>query len=253
MIIRSLLFNILFYGITAFMAVFGLIVLVLPFRVCQKYAHLWSAIMVFLLKYIMGIDHRVTGARPDHPVIYAAKHQSAWETIFLYAEFDSPAPVLKKELVFIPFIGLYFVKIPSVPIDRAAGRAALKNLMAAAEKIKNIGGSILIFPQGTRVAPVSDSAAHHPYHTGTFAIYQTTGLPVVPVALNSGLFWSRAAFTKKSGVIDVALLPEIPPGLNRREFMARLEDAIETATNALPGMGSGMGSDNKSGQEEAQR
>ena len=234
MIIRSLIFNILFYGITAIMAVIGLPILLLPYRVCQKYEHLWSAIMVVLLKYIMGITHRVTGPRPDHPVIYAVKHQSAWETIFLYAEFDSPAPVLKKELIYLPFIGLFFVKVPSVPIDRSAGRAALKNLMAAAEKINKIGDSILIFPQGTRVAPGAD----HSYHAGTFAIYQATGLPVVPVALNSGLFWSRAAFTKKSGVIDVKLLPEIPPGLNRREFMARLEHDIETATNALPGMNS---------------
>ena len=238
MIIRSLIFNILFYGITAIMAVIGLPILLLPYRVCQKYEHLWSAIMVFLLKYIMGITHRVTGARPDHPVIYAAKHQSAWETIFLYAEFDSPAPVLKKELIYLPFIGLFFVKVPSVPIDRSAGRAALKNLMAAAEKINKIGDSILIFPQGTRVAPGVSSGAEHPYHAGTFAIYQATGLPVVPVALNSGLFWSRAAFTKKSGVIDVKLLPEIPPGLNRRDFMARLEHDIETATNALPGINS---------------
>ena len=234
MIIRSLIFNILFYGITAIMAVIGLPILLLPYRVCQKYEHLWSAIMVVLLKYIMGITHRVTGPRPDHPVIYAAKHQSAWETIFLYAEFDSPAPVLKKELIYLPFIGLFFVKVPSVPIDRSAGRAALKNLMAAAEKINKIGDSIMIFPQGTRVAP----GAEHSYHAGTFAIYQATGLPVVPVALNSGLFWSRAAFTKKSGVIDVKLLPEIPPGLNRRDFMARLEHDIETATNALPGMNS---------------
>ena len=131
------------------MAVIGLPILLLPYRVCQKYEHLWSAIMVVLLKYIMGITHRVTGTRPDHPVIYAAKHQSAWETIFLYAEFDSPAPVLKKELIYLPFIGLFFVKVPSVPIDRSAGRAALKNLMAAAEKINKIGDSILIFPQGT--------------------------------------------------------------------------------------------------------
>ncbi len=232
------------------MAVIGLPILLLPYRVCQKYEHLWSAIMVVLLKYIMGITHRVTGPRPDHPVIYAAKHQSAWETIFLYAEFDSPAPVLKKELIYLPFIGLFFVKVPSVPIDRSAGRAALKNLMAAAEKISKVGDSILIFPQGTRVAPIASSGASsrassgassgagHSYHAGTFAIYQATGLPVVPVALNSGLFWSRAAFTKKSGVIDVKLLPEIPPGLNRRDFMARLEHDIETATNALPGMNS---------------
>ena len=231
MILRSLIFNICFYGMTTVMVIVGLPILLLPYQVAQKYEHLWSGILVFLLKHIMGINHQILGERPDHPVIYAAKHQSAWETIVLFAEFDSPAPVLKKELIYLPFIGLFFLKIPSVPIDRSQGRAALKNLMAAAARINDIGDSILIFPQGTRVAPGAD----HPYHAGTFAIYQATGLPVVPVALNSGLFWSRSAFIKKPGTIVVELLPEIPPGLGRRDFMAKLEAEIETASQKLLG------------------
>jgi len=232
---RSLIFNFLFYGITAIMVTVGVPILLFPISVCQKYANIWSGILVFLLKHIIGLRHRIKGTLPDHPVIYAAKHQSAWETIVLYAEFGNPAPVLKKELIYFPFIGLLFFRIPSVPIDRSAGRFALKNLMESAVKIKTSGGSILIFPQGTRAAPGA-SVAEIPYHSGTFAIYQATGLPVVPVALNSGLFWSRAAFIKRPGVIDVDLLSEIPPGLNRREFMTRLEESIETATNRLPGM-----------------
>jgi 1-acyl-sn-glycerol-3-phosphate acyltransferase len=233
--IRSLIFNILFYGVTAIMVTIGVPVLLFPTFVVVKYANLWAGVLVFLLKHIIGMRHRIKGMRPDHPVIYAAKHQSAWETIVLYAEFGNPAPVLKKELVYLPFIGLFFLKIPSVPIDRSAGRSALKNLMVAAAKIKSIGGSILIFPQGTRTAPGA-TPRDVPYHSGTFAIYQATGLPVVPVALNSGLFWSRAAFTKRPGMIDVELLAEIPPGLNRHDFMTRLEEAIETASNQLPGM-----------------
>lgn len=229
MMIRALLFNIVFYGLTAFLAIAGLPLLLLPYKVVSKLEHLWSAIMVFLLKYIVGITHRVEGPRPDHQVIYAAKHQSAWETIFLYAELGSPAPVLKRELIFIPFIGLFFIRVPSVPIDRSAGRQSLKKLIAAAIKVKSIGDSILIFPQGTRVAP----GKSHPYHAGTFAIYQATGMPVVPIALNSGVFWPKSSFMKNPGVIDVRLLPEIPPGLDRRAFMARLEQDIEDATNAL--------------------
>lgn len=188
--------------------------------------------MVFLLKHIVEVTHRVEGKRPDHQVIFAAKHQSAWETIFLYAELGSPAPVLKRELVFIPLIGLYFIKTPSVPIDRSAGRKALTNLVKAANKIKSIGDSILIFPQGTRV-PTGETA---PYHSGTYAIYKATGLPVVPIALNSGICWPRRSMMKKSGVIDVKLLDEIPAGLSRQAFMERLEHDIEAATNKLPKM-----------------
>jgi 1-acyl-sn-glycerol-3-phosphate acyltransferase len=229
MMIRALIFNILFYGSTVALAILGVPTLLLPHQAISKLGHLWSAVMVFLLKYIVGITHHIEGPRPKHQVIYAAKHQSAWETIFLYAELGSPAPVLKRELIFIPLVGQFISRVPSVPINRSAGRKSLKKLLDAAGKVKSIGYSILIFPQGTRIAP----GAYRSYHSGTFAIYQATGLPVVPIALNSGLCWPRSSFMKRPGVIDVRLLPEIPPGLDRRAFMARLEADIEAATNAL--------------------
>jgi 1-acyl-sn-glycerol-3-phosphate acyltransferase len=230
MIFRSVIFNILFYGTTVVLAILTLPCLVLPHQAVSKMAHIWSAVMVFLLKYTVGITHRIEGPRPNHQVIYAAKHQSAWETIFLYAELGSPAPVLKRELIFIPLVGQFIARVPSVPLNRSAGRKSLRKLLEAAGKVKAIGYSILIFPQGTRVAP----GASHSYHSGTFAIYRATGLPVVPIALNSGIRWPRASFMKTSGIIDVRFLPEIPPGLERRDFMMRLETEIETATDALP-------------------
>lgn len=231
MFIRSLLFNILFYGVTVVMSIIGLPLLLLPARAVQAWAGLWAGILVALLR-LVGIRHQLRGPRPSGPVIYAAKHQSAWETIVLYPALGSPAPVLKRELIFYPLIGLYFLRVPSVPVDRSAGMQALRDLKRRAEAIAAAGHSILIFPQGTRVAP----GRAHPYHAGTFAIYQATGLPVVPVALNSGLFWGRESFTKSPGEITVALLPQIPPGLARKAFMERLENDIENATNALPGM-----------------
>ncbi|XDZ66292.1 lysophospholipid acyltransferase family protein [Alphaproteobacteria bacterium LSUCC0684] len=231
-VLRSILFNILFYGATVVMSIVGLPILLLPVRYLKRYQHLWAGILVFLLRHVMGIRHRITGPKPHGQVIYAAKHQSAWETIVLYREFGSPAPVLKRELIFLPLIGLYFLRVPSVPINRSAGRNALKQLISSARKIAETGSSVLIFPQGTRVAP----GASHPYHAGTFAIYQATGLPVVPVALNAGLVWPRRALLKKPGMIEVRYLEAIPPGLDRQAFMARLETSIETATNALAGM-----------------
>ncbi len=232
MIIRATIFNILFYGMTVIMAVVGVPILLLPYRFCQYYQRLWSWVMVFLLRHVIGLRHTIRGELPQEPVIFAAKHQSAWETIFLYGALGYPAPVMKRELIYLPLIGLYFMKVPSVAIDRSTGRSALKKLMASARRIKALGASILIFPQGTRTRP----AQSHPYHSGIFALYQATGLPVVPIALNSGLFWGRSAFTKRGGVITVELLSAIPAGLGRHDFMARLESDIETATKQLEDM-----------------
>ncbi|MGC6485623.1 MAG: lysophospholipid acyltransferase family protein [Candidatus Puniceispirillales bacterium] len=229
--LRSLMFNLLFYGITTVMAVVGLPLLLLPGRAIMAYASLWAQVLRLML-LIVGIRHRITGPIPQGQVIYAAKHQSAWETIILYHELGHPAPVLKKELVFLPLIGLYFLRVASVPINRAAAGKALRMLMDSARRIAGLGHSILIFPQGTRVSPGQD----HPYHPGTFALYQATGLAVVPVALNSGLFWPRSSFVKRPGMIDVSLGEPIPPGLGRKAFMALLEERIENATAALPGM-----------------
>lgn len=228
---RSTLFNLLFYGMTALMVIVGLPLLLLPRKVMMRYASLWAMVLKWLL-IIPGISHRISGPRPEGQVIYAAKHQSAWETILLYHEFGHPAPVLKKELTFLPLLGFYFLRMASVPIDRSAGSKALRLLMESASRIAHQGHSILIFPQGTRVAP----GKTHPYHAGTFAVYQATGLPVVPVALNAGLFWPRSSFMKYPGVIDVELGEVIPPGLDRRTFMKLLEERIENATAALPGM-----------------
>jgi 1-acyl-sn-glycerol-3-phosphate acyltransferase len=230
-LIRSTIFNILFYGMTVVMVVIGLPLLLTPRRVVMVYASMWALMLKFLL-YIVGISHRIYGPRPEGQVIYAAKHQSAWETVILYHEFGHPAPVMKRELIFLPVLGLYFLRMASVPVNRASGSKALRALMESARKITAAGHSILIFPQGTRVTPGHD----HPYHAGTFALYRTTGLPVVPVALNSGLFWPRDSYLKSPGVIDVILGEAIPPGLDRETFMARIEDHIENAAASLPGM-----------------
>ena len=229
MMLKSVFFNILFYGITAFLAVIGIPLLLLPYVFIQHLAYFWSWVMVFLLKNIAGITHEVLGTIPERQVIYAAKHQSAWETIFLYDLLKGPAPVMKGNLVFLPLIGLYLLRVPSVFIDRKTGMSALRKLMCSSRKISGAGNNILIFPQGTRVA-VGDE---QPYHTGIFAIYQATGLPVVPIALNSGQCWGRDSFVKNEGVITVKLLEQIPAGLDKKAFMARLENDIEAASKSL--------------------
>jgi 1-acyl-sn-glycerol-3-phosphate acyltransferase len=157
-------------------------------------------------------------------VIYAAKHQSAWETVVLALLLHTPVFVLKRELLRLPLLGWYFSKAGCIAVDRSAGMRALRKLRDDAVAAAAGGRSILIFPQGTRVAP----GVEHRYEIGVFALYEATGLPVVPVALNSGHVWGRNSWVKRPGRIDVEFLAPIEPGLSRRDFMERLETAIET-------------------------
>jgi 1-acyl-sn-glycerol-3-phosphate acyltransferase len=138
-------------------------------------------------------------------------------------------PVIKQELLRLPLLGFYFRKAGCIAVDRSAGMKALRQLRDDAAKAAADGSSVLIFPQGTRVAP----GVTHKYEIGVFAVYEATGLPVVPVALNSGHVWGRNSWLKRPGIIDVDFLPDIPPGLDRKAFMAALEEAIETRMAVL--------------------
>jgi 1-acyl-sn-glycerol-3-phosphate acyltransferase len=137
--------------------------------------------------------------------------------------------VLKRELLHIPMFGWYMRKVGMIAVDRSRGASALKQMVREAQATFAAGRSIAIFPEGTRTAP----GEHKPYQPGVAALYTQLGVPVVPIALNSGLFWGRKAFLKKPGTITLQILPAIPPGLDRKTFMKRLESSIEDASKAL--------------------
>lgn len=226
--IRSLIFNLAFYGLTVFLA-FLLLPCLASARSAQAAGRFWGWITHKLL-FIAGLSHKNEGdMQCGRQVIYAVKHQSAWETLILYWQLGAPVVVLKKELMQIPILGWFFAQAGCIALDRKAGMAALRHLRAQAEQARQSGRSILIFPQGTRVRPGST----HPYQIGVFALYEQTGLPVVPVALNSGQFWGRRGFTKKPGLISVSYLPTLAAGLKRKAFMHQLEQAIETRNAEL--------------------
>ena len=230
-VLRSILFNLL-YGIwTAGMHILCLPLLFAPRRVVQAAGGIWIDGTLWLLKHVVGIDHRIVGAGnlPTTPAVYAAKHQSAWETLFLSRYLDFPAFVLKKELLSIPLFGWFLRKAGMIAVDRKAGASALRGMARQATEVLESGRSILIFPEGTRVAPGQTK----PYQPGVAALYTQQKVPVVPVALNSGLFWGRRAFIKKPGTIVVEILPPIPPGLDRKALMKELESRIEPASAAL--------------------
>lgn len=229
--IRSIAFAVTFYGVTTVMAVLYLPLMALPRRSFHRLCRAWVRLMVFFVRSVLGIRYELRGLenRPPGPAIYASKHQSAWDVLIFNLLVPDCAYVLKRELYRIPLWGWFVWRIGSVGIDRSGGARALKGMVAQAAALLGEGRSIIVFPQGTRT-PVGES---RPYLPGTAALYLGTDVPVVPVALNSGLFWPRRTFRKSPGVITVEFLPPIEPGLNRRAFLARLEEAIEGATRRL--------------------
>ena len=229
--LRSLVFQILFLSWTAFVSICYSPLLFGPKQKRTRIATFWCRITMWLLDRVVGLSYEVVGKEncPATPAIYAIKHQSAWETIAVCNLFSNFCIVVKQELMRIPMFGLHLKRMGFIGIDRSAGASALKTLVRAAREVHADGRDIIMFPEGTRTPP----GKRQPYHAGIAAIYRDLDVQVVPVALNSGLFWGRRSLFKRPGCITVQFLPPIAPGLQRQEFMAALEDSIETATDAL--------------------
>ncbi|HEV3494562.1 MAG TPA: lysophospholipid acyltransferase family protein [Reyranella sp.] len=228
--LRSLAFNVGWYLGTAIIAIVGSPILLMPRRSVVAWSLFWIDFCLGWLRITCRLTHRVGGVNmPVGPVIFACKHQSTWETLAFSRLFSNSATVLKRELLFIPIVGWAMARVGNIAVERGDGAAALRGLVRQAKAAIADGRSILIFPEGTRT-PVGSQP---PYQVGTAALYRQLGVPVVPVALNSGLFWGRRQFIKWPGVIDVEVLPAIPPGLGRNAFMATLREHIEGATARL--------------------
>jgi 1-acyl-sn-glycerol-3-phosphate acyltransferase len=229
-IARSLLFNLCLWAWTLAMLLAALPWLVLPSRVMLAHSRVWMRGVQFLLARIVGLEHEVRGQEyRDAVAIFAFKHQSAWETLAVHLLVDRAAIALKRELGQIPLFGWCLVHAGMIRIDREGGARALRGLIEGGRAALARGAPIVIFPEGTRVAP----GAKQPYHPGVAALYRHLGCPVVPVALNSGVFWGRRSFVKRPGRIVVEFLPPIEPGLDRNAFMAELEGRLEAATERL--------------------
>ncbi|MDB5360674.1 MAG: phospholipid/glycerol acyltransferase [Rhodospirillales bacterium] len=229
--LRAFLYNIAFFAGSGLLVTIALPLIFGPRRWTNALAHTWTWSMFTLLKLIVGLDYEVRGREnlPPGPAILAMKHQSAWDTMAIFALFDDPAVVLKRELWLIPVFGWFLRRHGTIAIDRHGKAAALKKLVADAEKAKAAGRPIVIFPEGTR-GPVGTML---PYQPGVAALYKQLNVPMVPIALNSGLYWGRRTFMKRPGKVLVQILPPIPAGVDRRKVMAQLQHDIETATNAL--------------------
>ena len=225
--IRSALFLLWFALVSAVLSIVFCPVLILPRGACVWLARSWARTTLWGLRVLAGIDMRVEGDVPQGGALVAAKHMSMWDTLALYLVLDDPAIVLKRELLTIPFYGWFLWKATAIAIDRDAGASALRRMTNEAKKVIAAGRPILIFPEGTRKKP----GATPDYKPGVAAIYGLLGVACVPVALDSGRYWT--SFRKYSGTITLAFLEAIPPGLKRAAFMETLESRIETATNGL--------------------
>ena len=228
---RALAFNFALLAWTIVLGTLGLPFLLAPRAAAMAFGRFWARGVLVLLRLIVGLDHRIVGLDriPAGGCIIAMKHQSAWDALILPIVLGNPAIVVKRELLLLPFYGWLAVRAGSIVIDRKAGAGALRFMIAAARPVVAEGRPVAIFPQGTRVAP----GASAPYQPGVAALYQALGVPLVPAAVNSGLFWGRRAFVKRRGRILLEFLEPIPPGWPRRRLMAELEQRIETATTAL--------------------
>jgi len=225
--LRSALFLLWFVLVTTFLSLAFLPVLALPRAATVWLARIWSRATFWGLRVIAGIGWEIRGQPPIGPVLVACKHMSMWDTMALYLALDSPAIVLKRELLYIPFYGWFLWKAAAIAIDRSAGARALRKMSNAAQNVLRQGRPILIFPEGTRKKPGEPPD----YKPGVAGLYAQLNVTCVPVALNSGVYWS--GFFKRPGTIVLEFLEPIPAGLRRGAFLNLLETRIESATRAL--------------------
>ena len=230
-VLRSVLYNILFYINLVVLLLVALVAMLLPKIAVIRMSQAWGRTSVWLLRVVCGtkVEFRGLEKLPKGPLIVAAKHQSTWETFALLRLFDDFAFVVKRELMWIPIFGWCMWRARMIPVDRGAGSQALNKMLARAREEVRSGRQLVIFPEGTRRAP----GAEPRYKFGVAHLYGEIGVPCVPVALNAGLFWPRRAFLRLPGTIVVEILDPIPPGLDKTAFMARLQEVTETASARL--------------------
>lgn len=229
--LRSLIFNAAFYLNTVVFLIIALPTFFMPYTGIVSVAKAWGRANLWLLRVICDIkaDFRGLEKIPKGGIIAASKHQSSWETFALLWLFDDPVFILKRELQWIPLFGWFTIKGRMIPVRRGKGGAALAEMNERASRELANGRQIIIFPEGTR----RPAGAEPRYKIGVARLYEAGGVPCVPIALNSGLFWPRRTFLRVPGTVIVEILDPILPGLAVEPFFERLQHDLENATARL--------------------
>lgn len=205
-----------------------------PYRVLGALGRYWGRSNLWALRHLCNLDVRISGIEniPKEPVVVLCKHQSAWETLALRAILPvTQTWVLKRELLWVPVFGWALKEFEPIAIDRKDGRKAFKQLLAEGKRWLDMGQSIVIFPEGTRVAP----GERRPYGMGGAMLAERTGRPVLPIAHNAGVFWRRRSVAKYPGVIDIVIGPLIPAaGRKAQAINQEAEGWIEDTVASLP-------------------
>ncbi|OJW47068.1 MAG: 1-acyl-sn-glycerol-3-phosphate acyltransferase [Thiobacillus sp. 65-1059] len=232
-LIRSLVFMVLQTALTVFFSTIAL--LSFPFSAHTRYRMItgYNHSVIWLARWVLGIRYVVKGAEnlPHRPAVILAKHQSAWETVAFLFLFPPLSPVIKQELLNVPFFGWAFRMLSPIAIDRGAGREALKQIVARGKEKIAQGFWVLVFPEGTRVAPGEKGR----YGIGGGWLAAESGAPIVPVAHNAGEVWPKNAFIKRPGTITVSIGPAIETaGKSAAELTRAVEAWIEAEMARLP-------------------
>lgn len=234
--IRSIIFNV-------FISIWGMIIPIIYSSVfitgnskkADHGAKVWSKFIIWILDKFLGIKYQVRGIENlprEGGFIIACKHQSMWETFVMHLVFDRPVYAYKQELLKVPFYGWFVAKMSGIIVDRKGGASALKSLLSQSKKYLEENRTIIIFPQGTRTK-LGASTVDYPYQSGITALYSGLNAKIIPTALNSGIYWNKKGLTGKKGTIILEFLPEINSGLNKKEFIAELENKIESKSEEL--------------------
>lgn len=228
-LLRSLLFNLSIYVMMAVYAVIFFIPALISRDWAHRACHAWCAYVRWALRWMVGLKTEVRGTPPKGEVVIAAKHQSFLDIILIYNSVPRGKFIMKRELMYAPILGQYALRIGCVPVDRGKRGAAIEKMKRDVEKGRAEPGQLIIYPQGTRVAPDDKK----PYKVGTGVLYDQLGQPCVPVATNVGHFWPKRGVLRKPGVAVVEFLEPIPVGVPVKEFMGMLEDRVESRSNEL--------------------
>ncbi|WP_373357037.1 lysophospholipid acyltransferase family protein [Pseudoroseicyclus sp. CXY001] len=201
-------------------------------------AHAWAHSCRWLLRVMLDLRTEVRGEIPTGEVLIAAKHQSFLDIIVIFSVMPRPKFIMKRELLWTPFLGQYTWRMGCIPVNRGRRAEAIRKMVADVQAGRSLPGQLVIYPQGTRVPP----GVKAPYKVGAAALYQELKQPCVPAATNVGLFWPKRGILRKPGLAVVEFLPPIPPGLTSAALMTRLEREIEAASDRLAAEAKAQGS-----------
>lgn len=232
--IRQTLFHICFYG---YMFIWCLILaptLLLPRKYYMIFLQTYFNTNYYVEKWVLGLDYEVRGAEhiPEGSFLVAGKHYSTYETFKIHLLFKDPAIILKRELALIPIWGWLALKAGMIAINRSTGESAMKSILDGAKRLQKEGRPVIVFPQGTRVS-INDTPEKKPYKFGVNRMQEATGLPIVPMATNSGVYWPRHSYFVKPGKVIFEFFPPIPAGQDLKATHKQMAEIIETNSNRL--------------------